>query len=161
MSLALVTIEMMQKVFQLSFSDQLVQVVSEVPTVLRGMPMVLVVLAIEILIAPRGLSRHPIRPLKVWLVLDFLQHPMYWFSEYSINSLCVGYSRLPYEISPRTFAVIPIRPEIPHLLRDNLLFSFTLQLVFLHSFILIDAIHQLAHTGGGLASQRLPQAMLS
>ena len=45
--------------------------------VLRGMSVVLVVLAIKVLIAPRGLPRHLIRPLKVWLVLDFLQHPMY------------------------------------------------------------------------------------
>ena len=84
---------------------------------------------------------------------------MYWFSEHNIDSLCVGCSRLPYEISPRAVAVIPIRPEIPSLLRDNLLFSSTLQLVFLHSLILIDLIHQLVHTGGGLANQRLPQAV--
>ena len=45
-------------------------------------------------------------------------------------------------------------------MRDNLLFSLTLQLVFFYSFILIDPIHQLAHTGGRLANQRLPQAML-
>ena len=101
-----------------------------------------------------------IRPFKVWLVLDFLQHPMYRFSEHSIDSLCVGCSGLPYEISPRAVAVISIRPEIPSLLRDNLLFSLTLQLVFLYSFILIDLIHQLAHTCGKLANQRLPQAVL-
>jgi len=100
MGLALVTTGMMQKVFQLSFSNQLVQIVLEVPAVLRGMPVVLVVLVIKVLIAPCGLSRYLIRSLKVWLVLDFLQCPMYWFSEYSIDSLCVGYSRLPYEISP-------------------------------------------------------------
>ena len=122
--------------------------------------MVLVVLVIEVLITPRGFPRHLIRPLKVWFVLDFLQYPMYWFSEHSTNSLCVGCSRLLYEISPRAVAVISIRPEIPPLLRDNLLFSLTLQLVFLYSFILIDLIHQLAHTGGRLASQRLPQAVL-
>ena len=122
---------------------------------------VLVVLEVKVLIAPRGLSRHLIRPLKVWLVLDFLQHPMHWFSEYSIDSLCVGCSGLPYEVSSWAIAVISVRPEIPPLLRDNLLFSFTLQLVFLYSFIPIDLIHQLAHTGGGLASQRLPQAVLS
>ena len=121
---------------------------------------VLVVLAIKVLIAPRGLSCHLIRPLKVWLVLDFLQHPMYWFSECSIDSLCVGYSGLPYEISPRAVAVISVRPKIPPFLRDNLLFSLTLQLVFLYSFILIDSIHQLAHTGSRLANQRLPQAVL-
>ena len=121
---------------------------------------VLVVLAIKILIAPYGLPRHLIRPFKVWLVLDFLQHPMYWFLEHSIDSLCVGYFGLPYEISPQAVAVILVRPEIPHLLRDNLFFSLNLQLVFLYSFILIDLIHQLAHNSGRLASQRLPQAVL-
>ena len=124
------------------------------------MSVVLVVLAIKVLIAPRGLSRHLIRPLKVWLVLDFLQHPMYWFSEYSIDSLCVSCSGLPYEISYQAVAVISVRPEIPPLLRDNLLFSLTLQLVFLYSFILIDPIHRLAHTSGRLTSQRLPQVVL-
>ena len=132
----------------------------EVPVVLRGMSMVLVVLAIKILIAPCGLPRHLIRPFKVWLVLDFLQHPMYWFSEHSIDSLCVDCSGLPYEISHRAVAVISVRPEIPPLLRDNLFFSLNLQLVFFYSFILFDPIHQLAHTGGRLASQRLPQAVL-
>ena len=45
-------------------------------------------------------------------------------------------------------------------MRDNLLLSLTLQLVFFYSFILVDLIHQLAHTGRRLASQRLPQAVL-
>ena len=67
---------------------------------------------------------------------------------------------MPYEISPQAIVVISVRPKIPPLLRDNLLFSLTLQLVFLYSFILVDLIHQLAHTGGRLASQRFPQAML-
>ena len=57
-----------------------------------------------------------------------------------------------YEVHPRTIVVIPIRPEIPPLLKDNLLFSSSLQLVFLHSLILVDPIHQLAHAGGGFAS---------
>ena len=122
--------------------------------------MVLVVFAIKVLIAPCGFSRHLIRPLKVWFVLDFLQYPMYWFSEHSTDSLCVGCSKLPYEISPRAVAVILVRLEIPHLLRDNLLLPLALQLVFLYLFILIDPIHRLMHTGGRLASQRLPQAML-
>ena len=52
MDLALVTTGMMQKVFQLSFSNQLVQIIPEVPVVLRGMPVVLVVLAIKVLIVP-------------------------------------------------------------------------------------------------------------
>ena len=85
---------------------------------------------------------------------------MHRFLEYNADSLCIGCLRLPCEISPRAIAVISIRPEIPHLLRDNLLFSPALQLVFLYSFILINPIHQLAHTDGRFASQRLPQAML-
>ena len=154
------TTGVMQKVLQLSFSDQLVQIVPEVPVILRGMSMVLVILAIKVLIALRGLSCHLIRPPKVWLVLDFLQHLMHWFSEYSTNSLYVGCLQLPCEISHRAIAIILVRPEIPPLLRDNLLFSLALQLVFLYSFILINPIHQLAHTDGRFASQRLPQAML-
>ena len=116
----------MQKVLQLSFSDQLAQIVPEVPAILHGMSVVLVVLAIKVLIALCGLSRYLILPLKVWLILDFFQHPMYWFSKYSIDSLCVGYFILPYEISPRTVAVVSVRPEIPPLLRDNLLLSLIL-----------------------------------
>ena len=71
------TTGIMQKVLLLSFSDQLVQIVSEVPAILYGMSVVLVVLAIKVLIALRGLSGHLIQPPKVWLVLDFLQHLMH------------------------------------------------------------------------------------
>ena len=121
--------------------------------------MVLVVLAIKVLITPQGFPCHLIRPPKVWLVPDFLQNPMYWFSEYGVDSLCIGCSRLPYKVPHRAVAAIPVRPEIPPLLRDNLLFSSSLQLVFLHLLVLVDPIHQLVHTGGRLASQRLPQAV--
>ena len=85
---------------------------------------------------------------------------MYWFLKYSVNSLCVGCSRLPYEISPQAVVVVSVRPEIPPLLGDNLLFSFTLQLVFLYSFVFVNPIHQLVHTGDRFACQRLPQAVL-
>ena len=82
------------------------QVVLEVPAILCGMSVVLVILAIKVLIAPRGFPYHLIRPLKVWFVLDFLQYPVYWFSEHSIDNLCVGCSRLPYEISLLAVAII-------------------------------------------------------
>ena len=84
------------------------------------MSVVLMALEIKVLIAPRGFLCHLIWPLKVWFVLDFLQHPMYWFSKHNTDSLCVGCSGLSYEISSRAVAVILIRPKIPHLLRDNL-----------------------------------------
>ena len=66
------TAGMMQKMLQLSFSDQLVQIVPEIPTILHGISMVLVILAIKVLITLHGFSRHLIRPPKVWFVLDFL-----------------------------------------------------------------------------------------
>ena len=145
---------------QLSLSDQLVQIVPEVLAILRGMSVVLVVLAIKVLVSLRGLSRHLIRPSKVWLDLDFFQHLMHWFSEYSPDVLHIGCLRLPYEISPWATVGISVRPEIPPLLRDNLLLSLALLLVFFYLLVLIDLIYQLAHTGGRLASQGFPQAML-
>ena len=90
------------------------------------MSVVLVLLAIKVLIVSHGFPRHLIRPFKVWLVLDFLQHPMYWFSEYSTDSLCVGCSGLPYEIFSQVVAVISVQPKISSLLRDNLFFSLPL-----------------------------------
>ena len=120
------------------------------------MSVVLVILAIKVLISLRGLSRHLIQPSKVWLVLDFFQHLIHWFSEYNPDILRIGCLQLPYEISPRAIVGISIRPEIPPLLRDDLLLSLTLQLVFLYSLVLINPIHQLAHAGGKLASQGLP-----
>ena len=71
------TARMMQKVLQLSFSDQLVQVIPEVPAIIRGMSVVLVVLAIKVLVSLCGLSRHLIRPSKIWFALDFFQHLMH------------------------------------------------------------------------------------
>ena len=154
------TTRMMQQVLQLSFSDQLVQVVPEVPAILCGMFVVLVVLAIKVLVSLCRLSRHLIRPSKVWFALNFFQHLMHRFSEYSPDVLHVGCLRLPYKISPRATIDVSVRPEIPHLLRDNLLLSLALHLVFFYSLVLFDPIHQLAHTGGRLASQGFPQAML-
>ena len=77
MGLALMTARMMQEVLQLSFSDQLVQIILEVPAILRGVSVVLVILPIKVMISLYGLSCHLIQPFKVWLVLDFFQHLMH------------------------------------------------------------------------------------
>ena len=145
---------------QLSFSDQLVQVIPEVPAILRGLSVVLVVLAIKVLVSLCGLSRHLIRPSKVWFALDFFQHLMHRFLEYSPDVLRVGCLLFPCEISPRATIDVSVQLEIPSLLRDNLFLSLALHLVFFYSLVLIDPIPQLAHAGGRLASQGFPQAML-
>ena len=74
---------MVQVVFQLSFSDQLVQIIPLVPAIFRGMSMILVILAIQVLVLLYGLPRHFVRPSEVWFILEFLQYLVHWFSEYS------------------------------------------------------------------------------
>ena len=85
---------------------------------------------------------------------------MYWLSKHSINCIRVGKSRLPCKVSPRLVIIVLIRPEIPHLLRDNLSLSFPLLLVFLDPFIFVNLVHEFAYASNRLTSQRFPQIML-
>ena len=123
--------------------------------------MVLVVLTIQTLITLHGISSHLIWPLEEWLILDFLQNLLYRFSKYGVNLQCVGWSVLPYEISPRTVVVVSVQPKIPPLLKDNLLISLPLKLVFLHSLVFVNLVHNLTYIDDRLASQGLPQAVLN
>ena len=124
------------------------------------MSVVLVVLTIQTLIALHGVSSHLIRPLEEWLIFYFLQNLMYRFSEYGVNHLR-GWSILPCEISHRIVIIISVWPEIPPLLRDNLLLSFPLRLVLFHSFVFVNLVHKLTYTGDRLTSQGFSQAVLS
>ena len=80
---------MMQKLLQLSFLDQLVQMVSQIPTVLHNVSLVLMVLAIKALVAPHGVSSHLVWPFEERLILNLLQNLMYQFSEHRINLLSI------------------------------------------------------------------------
>ena len=80
---------MMQKLLQLSFLDQLVQMVSQIPTVLHNVSLVLMVLAIKALVAPHGVSSHLVWPFEERLILNILQNLMYQFSEHRINLLSI------------------------------------------------------------------------
>ena len=147
---------MMQKLFQLSFSDQLVQMVPQIFTVLRNVSLVLMVLAIKALVTPHRVSSHFVWPFEEQFILYLLQNLMHQFSEHSINHLSVGRPRLPCKISLRSVIIVSVRLEIPPLLRDNFSLSFTLLLVFLNPFILINSIHKLTHASNRFASQRFP-----
>ena len=68
---------------------------------------------------------------------------------------------MPCEISHRTVIVVAVRPEIPPLLRDNLILSFPLQLVFFHFFVFVNPVHKLTYAGDRLVSQGFPQVVLS
>jgi len=81
---------------------------------------------------------------------------MHWFSEYGVNHLRNCRPRLPSKIPPGSVIVVATRPEIPHLLRDNLALFFTLLLGLLNSLIFINLIYELADTSNKFSSQRLP-----
>ena len=129
-------------------------------TVFCGVPSVLVVLAMKALITLHGVTSHLIWPLKELLVLNFLQNSVYLFSEHRVNHLSSGRPRLPSKVSPGPVIVVAIRPEILHLLRDNLSLPLPLLLVFLDPLILINSVHKLMYTASKFPNQKLPQTML-
>ena len=56
--------------------------------------------------------------------------------------------------------IVSVQPEILPLLKDNLSLSFPLLLVFLNPIVLINLVHELAHTSNKFASQRFPYIVL-
>ena len=117
----------------------------QVSTILGSVSMVLMIMAIKALITPHRISYHLVQPFEEQLVFNLLQNLLYWFSKHSINCLDVGRSWLPNKIFPRSIIIEPVRPEIPHLLRDHLCLSFPLQSVLLYPSVLINSIHKLTH----------------
>ena len=89
-------------------------------TILHGVPSILMVLAMKALIVFYGVTSHLIWPFKEWLILDFLQDLVYWFSEHRVNHLRSGRSQLPSKVSLGPIIVISVQLEILPLLRDNL-----------------------------------------
>ena len=83
---------MMEKLLQLSFSNQLVQIVLQISTVLRSVSLVLMVLAIKALVVPHGVSNHLVQPLEERLILNLLQNLVHWLSEHCIDYLSIGRS---------------------------------------------------------------------
>ena len=86
---------------------------------------------------------------------------MHKFSEHSVNHLRSHRSRLSRKIPSRSVIIVSIQPEIPHLLRDNLILSFPLLLVFLDLLVLINTIHKLTNTPYRLLGQGFSQIMPS
>ena len=127
---------------------------------LGGMPPLLVVLAMEALVASQGISSHFVWPFEVWLVLDLFQDLMHWFSEHNVNHLRSRKSRLFYKIPSGSVIVVSVQPEIPPLLRDNLTVPLALLLVFFDPLVLINTIHKSMNTPHRLLSQGFPQIML-
>ena len=98
------------------------------------------------LVALHGASPYPIRPLKIWLILDFFQDLVYRLSEHSTNYLSYSRYRMPHKISSRSVVIIFVRPKIPFALRDHLSLPLSLLLVLLDPLILINTVYELTHT---------------
>ena len=125
--------------------------VSQIPTVLRSMSLVLMVLAIEAWVSPCRVLGHLVWPFR--LVFYLLENSVHWFSKHSINHLGVGRSWWSDVIFPRSNGIKLVRPEIPPLVRDNLRFTFSLLLIFLKPLVFINLVHKLAHGGNRFSSQ--------
>ena len=130
--------------------------IPQISTILCSVSLVLIVLTIKSLVAPYRISCHLIWSLEERLILDLLQNLVHQFSEHRIDHLSIGRPWLPNKVFPRSVIIVPVQPEIPPLLRDSLSLIFPLLLVFLNSFILVNPVHELAHTGDRLSRQRLP-----
>ena len=78
--------------FQLPFSDQLVQMVPQIPAILCSVPLVLMVLAIKVLVSSQGIPSHLVWPFEEQFVLNLLHNLVHQFSEHYIDRLSVGRS---------------------------------------------------------------------
>ena len=105
------------------------------------MPSILVVLVMKVLIMLHEVTFHHVWPFKEWLVLNFLQDLVYWFSEYCVNHLSGGRPQLPNKVSLRSVIVVSVRLEIPPFLRDNLNFPIPLLLIVFNPLVLINSVH--------------------
>ena len=85
---------------------------------------------------------------------------MHWLSEYHADHLSSSRSRLPSKISSGPIIVVSVRPKIPPILKDNLSLPILLLLVCLYPLILINTVHELAHTSYRLPRQRFSQIIL-
>ena len=81
---------MVQQLLQRPFSDQLVQMVLQIPAIFCSVPLVLMVLTIKVLVVPHGVSNHLVRPFEERLVLNLLYNLMHRFPKHYINRLDVG-----------------------------------------------------------------------
>ena len=63
--------------------------IPQTPTIVYGMPMILMVLAIEVTVSFFGISHHLIRSFEEGFILDFFEYLMYRLSEDCTDDLGV------------------------------------------------------------------------
>ena len=120
------------------------------------MPMVLMIVAVQVLVTFGRVSSHLSRPPEIGLIPYFLQYLSHWLPEYGIHCLQVALPSLSRKISPRLTRVVPFRPEIICFGGGNLFLSPPLQLIFLYPFVLVDPIHQLMDVSNWFSGEGFP-----
>ena len=115
--------------------------------------MVLMIVAVQVLVTFGRVSNHLSWPSEIGFVPYFLQHLLHWLPEHGIHRLHIILSSQSRKISPWLVMVIPFRPKIICFGRSDLLLSPSLQLIFLHPFVLVDPIHQLMNVGNWFTSE--------
>ena len=64
--------------------------IPQISTVLRSVPLVLIVLAIKALVTPHGVSSHLVWSFEERFILYLFQNLMHQFSEHHINRLSIS-----------------------------------------------------------------------
>ena len=124
------------------------------------MSSLLMVVVIEALVSPGWVPTHLFGPLKIRLILNFLQYLKHWLFKQWIDQLSSCRWHLIRKLLSRAITLVSSSPRIP-LLWEQFSLTFSLYLVLLHPLILIYAIHKLAYVQGGLHRQRLSQLVLN
>ena len=63
--------------------------IPQAPAILGGMPMILMILAIEVTVTLFRISHHLIWSFKEWLIFNLLQYLMHWLSEHCTDDLSI------------------------------------------------------------------------
>ena len=110
------------------------------------MSQVLVVLAIETLIVLGWVPSHFNRSFEIRLILYLFKDPIYRLLEYQADHLGISSQGLIDEVSLRLIMASPIKSRISPFRREDFGLSLSLHLILLDSLMLINTIHELAHT---------------
>ena len=93
------TTRMMQQLFQFFLSDKLVQMIPQAPTIFCGMPMILMILAIEVTVSLFGISHHLIGPFEEGFIFYFfliLDAPAFRRLHWRLGCCCWFFLRNPF-----------------------------------------------------------------
>ena len=131
----------MHKLLQLPCLNQLVQEILQGFALFGSVTLVLMVVVIQALISPHGISFHLFWLFEVRFILNLLQHMVNWLLEYQVYYLNIAPRRLVKEFPPQPRRLKTIWPKVLSILWEGLCLLFTLNLVNFHSFIFLYPLH--------------------